>query len=363
MANPSVGTSVFPSYSNGIVPQATGYATSYIRKASDFKVNKYTQLIEAPGTTGLYYVIDRDTPARIVNDAEWALWVDGGERPVTNENNLQYAMANFTTTRRNYATMLGNQAIDMNSRGWKIKEHHVGALAQQEVTNRTNRVVSMIEAASNWNANTADANALNGGAGTWANASDDQSSANYNAILKSLQEAMRRIVLATRGRVQRKDMLLLISPGLAMAMGNSAEIHSYLRHGPYSYPRLDDDDKEFTDYWGVPPMLYGLEVVIEDCVRVTDRPTPGGGVLGTASANAVFVKSDTSAAIVSRVGGLDGLYGTPSFSTVQLFWYEYMAAVYSFADARNQRLELHLTSQFEEILVAPESGFLITNTI
>src|SRR5690242_8966839 len=110
MANPAIGSSVFPSFSNGIVPQATGYATSYMRKASEFKVNRYGQLIESDGTTGIYYVIDRDTPARVVNDAEFALWVDGGERPVQNQNNLQFAIANFTTLRRNHATMLGNQA-------------------------------------------------------------------------------------------------------------------------------------------------------------------------------------------------------------------------------------------------------------
>ena len=363
MANPAVGTSVFPSFSNGIVPQATGYAISYIRNPAKYKLNRYAQMIEAPGTVGIYYVIDRDTPVRVVADADFARWVDGSERPTQNENNLQFTIANFTTIRRNHGTMLGNQAVEMGSRGWKIREHHVGALARQEITNRTRRVITAMETVSNWGNNTADANALNQGAGTWDKASDDPASANYNAIQKSVMEAVRRIVIATRGAVEFADLMLLVSPGCAMAMGNSAEMHNYLKSGPFSYPRLKDQEKDFADRWGVPPKLYGLEVVVEDAVVVTDRPTSGGGVGTSASTNATFIKSDTSACIVSRVGGLDGPYGTPNFSTVQIYWWEYLASIFSFEDRENQRLKLHCTSQYLEILAAPESGFLLTNVL
>src|SRR6185312_14573985 len=295
-----------------------------------------------------------------VNDAESA-WEDGGERPVTNANGLVFAEANFTTLRRNYATMLGNQAIAMGSKGWKVMEHHVGSLVQQEITARTNRVCSLIDTAANWGNNTADANTLNNGAGTWDLASDDPASANYNAIKRSLMEAVRRITLATNATVGFNDLQLVISPGLAESMGNSAEIHNYLRNGPYSRPRLESKEDYVNDRWGLPATLYGLPLVVEDTVKVTDRPAAGGGTGASASSNRVFAKADKTAVILSRPGSLDGEYGAPSFSTVQVYWHEYLAAVYTFQDQKNARTELHVTSQYVEILAAPESGFCITN--
>jgi hypothetical protein len=360
MANVTVGTARWLSQTDGIIPEATGQAISYIRRPDKFKVNRYTQLIESPGTVGYYYYIDRDTPARVVADADFALWVDGSERPIQNDNGLTFAIANFTTNRRNYATMLGNQAIDMGSKGWNVKAHLEGTLLQQCMTNRTNRIIGQLETVGNWGANTADANTLNSGAGTWVTASDQPASSNYNAIKKSILAALNKITLATNATVQPDDLVLVVSPGLAQVMSSSAEIHNYVRNGPFSLSRLEDKGLYGNDRWGLPTTLYGLELVVEDTVRVTDRAAVGGGILGSASTNRVYAKGDTSAVIVSRKGGIDGNYGAPSFSTIQYYWYEYLLAVYTFADAKNQRTEFHVSEQAIEILAAPETGFFIT---
>lgn len=356
-----MATPRFVSASNGFVPRATGQAISYIRNKSTFPLKDYVQFIESPATQGLYAVIDRDTPARVVTDSEYA-WEDSSERPITNYGGLVFNWVPFTVFRRNYGTMLGHQAIDMCKDSWKLLDHTVGSQIQIAYTNRTNRVMNLLQTPGNWGNNTADANTLNGGAGTWDKASDDPTSANYNAIKKSLLEAMRQIALATNSIVTMDDLVLLLSPGLAQAMGNSAEIHAYLKHGQYSFPVIEGE-KRFREKWGLPSVLYGFDIKIEDTVRVTDRPIAGHGTGTLASNNRVFVKNDNTAVIASRKGGIDGEFGSPSFSTVQMYWYEYEAAVFTFDDVENARTKVHVTDQFQEILAAPETGYLITSTM
>ena len=98
-------------------------------------------------------------------------------------------------------------------------------------------------------------------------------------------------------------------------------------------------------------------------MRVTDRPNSSGSVLTSASTNRVFAKGDRNAVICSRPGGLDGEYGAPSFSTLQVYWYEYLLAAFQFHDPENALMKFHLSEQFLEVLAAPESGYCITSIL
>lgn len=348
---------------NGFVPRATGQVISYIRNPDEFPVNNYVQYLESDQTQGYYFVIDRDTPSRVVTDEEYA-WEDGDERPVTPYNGLSFAIQNFVTQRRNVSTVLGDQAVAMADDAWAALEHHVGSIAQTIVTLRTKRVVNLLTTASNWNGiNVADANQLNNGAGTWDKASDDPSSPYFNAIKKTLLAAKRQIVISTRGFVQRKDLMLMISPDLAQIMANTAEIHAYLKSSPFSMGVIEGKEPNIVDDWGLPPTLYGFKLIIEDTTIVNDRPTATGGVGSGASTNANFLMPTTSAVIMSRKGGIDGQYGSPSFSTVQVYWYEYLMSIFAWHEPRNARTLVDASEQYAEILAAPESGFLVTNCV
>jgi hypothetical protein len=362
MANPVIGTARLPSQSNGYFPQATGQAISYMRNPDTFKVNRYVQLVESPGVMGSYYYIDRDTPARVPYDSDFDTWLDGSHRPENNLGQLAFSIAYFTLLRRNLSTTMGHMALEGMDKEINYKAHLEATLLQREMTLRTFRIISLLETVSNWNTtNTADANTLNGGAGNWVNASDDPSSANYNAILKSILAAQNVIWLQTNGSVKPEDLRLVISPGLAQKVSASSEIRNYVRNGPFSMEMIDSKERYVGDRWGLPKYLYGMELVVEDAVRVTDRPAVGSGILATASTNRAYVKSDTSAIITSRPGALDGNYGARSFSTVQCFWHKWLAAVFAFSDSKHELTEFHVTSLYLEVLASPESGFLITS--
>lgn len=359
MTTPSVR---FLSSTNGFIPKATGQAISYIKKESKWPLKDYCQFIESPATQGVYAIIDRDSPVRVVTDSEFA-FEDGAESPTTNYNGLAFAWVPFVVWRRAYASMLGWQAIDMAKDSWKPLQHLTGSLLSVAYTNRTNRVVTLLQNPANWGQNTADVNTLNNGAGTWDQASDDPASVHYNAIKKAILESVRQITLQTNGIVGMEDLRLLLSPGLAQAMANTAEIHNYLKNNSAaSLPNLEGE-KRFREKWGLPSMIAGLPIIIEDSVIVGDRPASGVGAGTNVSSNRTFIKSDTSAVILSRQGGIDGDYGSPSFSTLQLYWYEFAAAVYAFSEMENFRERVMVVDQFQEILAAPESGFLLTNTL
>lgn len=356
------GNARYLSGTNGFIPQATGQVISYIRDPKEFAINEYAQLIESPAPVGLYYRIDRDAPARIVTDEEHA-WEDGAKRPVKNYYGLAFEGVSFICKRRDYNYQVGMQALATAEKTWNPLAYHRGMAAQMAMTNRTYRSITLMEASANWGNNFATATTLNNGAGTWDQASDDPASASYNAIRKTIMAVAIAINKATRSLVRLKDLRMLINPELATIMANSAEVHNYMKYGPFAQVQLEGKEKDFYEQWGLPKYLYGMEIVIEDTNRVSDRPVAGGGTGTNASTNSDYIKSTKSAIVLSQKGGLDGHYGAPSFSTFQIYWFDYLMSVFEFTEVKDQLVDGHVTEQFIEVLAAPESGYLIQNVV
>ncbi len=242
---------------NVAIPQATGQVIQYIRNADTFRLNKYVQLVESPGITGIYYVIDQDTPARVVEDATFA-WKDGADRPTGQWNQLNFTTQGFQTQRRCIPWTLGEQAIEMAKDFWDVMASETASSSQQAMTLRTYRLLTLAQNPAVWGNNTADAGTLNGlgATGTWDKASDDPAdTGSYNAIKKSLLAALTYIVLQTNASVRVDDLRLIVSPELAELMACSAEISNYVKFGPYSKGNLEGSDEKFIERWGLPAPL------------------------------------------------------------------------------------------------------------
>lgn len=349
---------------NGYLPKATGQVISYIRDPKKFKVNKYVQNIQSPLPTGLYYQLDKDAPVRVVTDAEFA-WEDGDPRPTGHSNLSNFQLTEFRTFRRDYPFTLGQQAIEATKKAGAFDPlaYESAQVASQAMTNRTNRIVALLETAAGWGNNTATATALNGGAGKWNQASGDITDPSYLAIKKTILEACRRINLATNAVVQLSDLRLILSPGLAIAMAETSEIHDYIAKSRFAQPNLENLLGNPNELWGLPPNLYGVEVIVEDAPIVKIRPTSAGTDAALAAGQRQYCKADTSAVLCTRIGGIDGPFGVKSFTTLQCYFYKYELAVATFADSKNELTEGHVVEQFKEILAAPTSGFLITGTV
>jgi hypothetical protein len=352
---------------NGYLPQATNQVIEYIRKPSEFALNRYAQYVEAPAPVFTWPYVDPDQPVRIVSDAEWA-WEDGHNRPSGNANLLSYKWIPGRAFRRSYPWRLGDQAIEFTKKFSNLdpKVEQAGQVASQAMTNRTNRVVNLLENSANWSGNVNTATGLNGGAGKWSGASDDPTNAAYLAIKKSLLGAALIITLGTNARVRIKDMKLILSPQAAATMSETGEIYNYIKYGVSGgLAPQEGTDRDMSELWGLPPKLYGFEIDIEDSPIVTTYPsqpyTPASIVTGTGGRN--WVKVNTTAFLVSRIGGIDGAYGAPSFSTVQVYFVGAQMALFEFHDTKNQNTEGYVDEQFLEVLAAPASGYLIQSII
>lgn len=348
---------------SGEIAQATGQVISYIRDEKRYRLAKYVQYIQSPSNIGVYARVHRDDTARVVTDNDF-IFADGADAPQGDWNQLRFEWVEFSTKRRAYPFRIGYMAVEAAKNSWKVKEQHIGLVTMQCYTNRTNRVISMLETSTNWTVNSLDhakdVNDLNGGKGRWDLASGDAGSPHYNAILDSLLAAATRINLDTNGVVEPGDLVLLVSPNLARKMASSSEVHDYKKYGPYSKAELESKNNPNL-LWGLPPSLYGFDVVVEDTPYVNSRPKADGSY--ATGSNRQYAKADTSAVLLSRKGGINGNYGAPSFSTVQLYWHKWEAAVEMFDDPVNLRLNCRILDNFAEVLAAPEAGMLLTNCI
>lgn len=349
----------YPSATDGFNPQASGFVIGYIRRPSQFPLNRYVQLVEAKAPTFFYYKLDRDQMVRqhAINEA---VWKDGADRPRRRDNLIPFNETQAFTVRYDWNTVLGLQTISAADSSLKLKQTHLMMLSAQAMLARTYNVVTLLDTAANWpSTNIADANTLNNGAGYWHTASDDPTDANYNAIRKSIMKAVTVIFAQTNGTVSWRDLKLIVNPDTARLMANSPELHNYIRQTESAVEKIEDDEEDYNERFGLPRRLYGLEVVIENTMYVNDLPTASAT---TASTNRTFIKSPYNAIIASRPGKLDAPAG-PSFSTAQLYWYEYQMAVEEFTDARDKRVDLHVTDQHVAVGPAFESGYNITNVM
>lgn len=353
-----MATPRFLSPTNGFIPEATGQAIAYVRDPSRFKLNQYAQLINAPKPLVVYATLDPDQPARVPT-SDMFRWAPGNYRPRGTNNMGNFVWNEVLCERFDYGYTVDYQSIDAAS-GWNPRAFFNAIILQQAMTNVTQRFINMMETAGNWQGNTSDATVLNNGAGTWDQASDDPSSPNYLAIQKSVLTAAKNIQLATNGMLTINDMILIVSPGLAETMANTAEIHSYLAKQERALRVLQGDEPSMVAQWGLPQPFCGMKIVVEDAVIVRELPNALGT---TATTNRTWVKSDDSAIIVSRIGGVSGNYGSPSASTIQRYFYKYEMAVEAFDEPKHKLFETHVVDQFKEVLAAPRSGWLITNCL
>ena len=205
---------------NTYVPsfEASGaMVTEFSRNPSKFKINRYVAQRKVEAMTGYYNVIDPDESARVVNEQDF-IWSDGNDRPVGNQNTSQHQFNLYSCKRYNDTATLGFLSVQQAS--WDILAQHSRSLAAKAMSLRTMLALDTLTNAS-WGSNTGSATSLGGG--FWSAGS---STAPY--IMKTLFAAAQTIQQATNSAVALTDMILLIGPGLAAAMAESAEVHDYV---------------------------------------------------------------------------------------------------------------------------------------
>lgn len=341
---------------NGYLPVETGQVVAFVRDPAEFKINRYCQMVKSDdGPVGVFAKLGRDESVRVVTDEEFS-WEDGGDMPSGDAYKSRFDTVEFRCKRRAYPWTVGS-VTDATAKLWKPKLTQMKEAISVAMTNRTWQIIQAMESTTNFSGFTATANALNGGRGKWPAASDDPQSPAYMAIAQTFLRAAQSINLYTNSVVKIKDIICVISPGLATDMGLSGEIKNFVRESRFARQQQEDPYGNVNQMWGLPPSYQGIEIVVEDASRVSERAKVSGT---EATTNRAYLKSDTSAVFVSRPGGLDGDLSSKSFSTVQCFYYQDLLRVKQEYDSWNEKIKGAVTEYFVPKIAAAPAGYLVT---
>ncbi|MGH2621023.1 MAG: hypothetical protein ACRDHG_10705 [Anaerolineales bacterium] len=344
----------FAAQGNTFIPNwdASGrLMVAYSRNPARFPIAQYAQMVESPRTVGFWLKITAQEAARVVTVQDYE-WPDGQNRPM--RTGLEsFNFNEFRTHRFDYGFTIGNKASEQAD--WPIVEAHSQIHAAKCMTARTIRAMTVLLTTTNW-ATAADpdmggphfdtATALGGGFWSVGTSLDPN-------IKQTLDNVAVQINRDTLGVINGdpQNLMLVVNPTGARTMAESPEIHDYIKGSYWAQQELLQGLHPNNKY-GLPSSIYGYNILVENTIKVTSRK------------GATLVKghalTDTNAIVLSRPGGIEGAYGTPSFSTMTIFWYRDEMSLERFDDPKNRLTEAHVVEDTAEILTAPATGFLIT---
>jgi hypothetical protein len=337
------------------IPSTNDLATGalqveFTRSVNTFPLTRYAQIVPVSKMTGFYLRQDATDNVRVTDQNEF-IWPLGNDRPTGKQNAFDFFQ--YTTQRFAFPFYIPQETTQQAA--WDVVAQHARSRAQLAMTRRAMSAATALSTAGNWGTNYTTAAGSNGPAGSgWtATGSWDGSTVANKYIQKSIQQAMQIVGRTTGGAVSPSNLILVISPNVATKVAQSPEVQEFTKYNPSSPSFLQGSDTY--SRWGIPPTLFGLaDVVVDDSVKVTSKK-------GASSTTYDYVLGN-GAYFVSRPGGLVGVEGANSFSTVQIFAYEDMT-VEQFNDPMNRRIEGRVIDNSTTEIVAPVSGFAVLNAL
>lgn len=345
-----MSTFTFPGPTSTYVPNleaSNNLTVQFTRNPSEFAIARYAQYVPVPQMAGKYVTID-SAAARRISDGNMFAWPDGEQAPVG--KGYGFTFNDFSCNRYSYPFMLGWLAEQQAS--WQIDNSHTAISLNLLMTWRTTALRNRVCTLSNWpSTNYSD---ITSTVGNW-----NGSTVANSYIRKSFDKARTQIIKGTNGVVQSKDLLVVMDPNTAKIIAESPEYIGTLQQSPFALG-LASNDMQF-DQYGLPPKLFGFNVVVED----TPLSTNIEGI--TESTNFLYssvTDPGTSSSLgnvvmfCSRPGGIMGASPmNPTFSTNSLFFYEELT-VELLQDTINRRTLGRCVSNFDTRITAPASGYI-----
>lgn len=323
----------------------------FSRNPKSFKVNEYVQIVPVTKDVGYYTSMTIEEAGRILNtslnDHKWA---DGEDAPSDKGQTESFEFKAYQTARYFFGFRLGQKASSQAS--WDILAQHARIKAQQAMTARTQVAVTLLSTGGNWpTGHTSAVSSITGVTGKW-----DVSTTARKDIKRSIDHALDTVLKSTLAGVELDDFRLVMSPGCARKIAVSQEIVDHIKGSPDALAELKGNLGPNAAF-GLPSKLYGINLVIENAVKVTSRK----GATKAAS----YVLGDTTPFIVARPGGLvapTDSNSAPRFSTACMFAYEEMTVESKF-DADNRVNKGRIVDDYAMAMTAGISGFLFTAAV
>lgn len=336
----------------------------YSRNPDKFLVAKYAKYMPVSKMVGLYRIWQSQQGARIItsNDSEH-VWADGASRPDGQKNTEATNIQPYNCMRRNYPVTIGDLTIKQAD--FAILAAHSGESAMAAMTSRTLRTYNALSSYTGWGTNTG---AVNGSilpvGQNWTNGVSDlvttgsptPSYVTGPNVKVSFQFAQIAIAKATFATVKPKDLMNVMNPNLATKVSQSAEIQNFIKQSPSALAQLRGDSPNQNGMWGLPTVLYATDILVEDTVVVKSRQNATVLQQG-------FVYADNTSFMLARPGDLEGIEGSPDFSTIQIFFFEDEMTVEQFHDVPNKRQTTDVIVNDAPTVLSPLSGFYFTGCV
>lgn len=344
-AAPSVGSVFVKDF------ESSGRLTvDFSRNVRDFAVNQYCQIQPVTKVAGYYRKVTIEEAGRILNtNLANFKWADGAAAPeewgdVDNHTWLAYGCQRYK-----FGVPLGDLTIDQAA--WDIRQEYATKKAQQAMTARTQLAVTALTTTANYDAtHYADvASGITGNTGKWS-----ASTTARQDIKRSLNYAANIILQDTLAGVDVNDLMVVMSPTCARLISESQEIVDHIKGSPEALAQIRGELPGRNAIFGLPDKLYGFPIIVEKTVKVTSRK----GATRAAS----YVMPDATPVMVSRPGGLMGVFGAPSFSTAVFFMFEEMTTE-TLHEPVNRRTLLRVVENYDVQVVASVSGFVFTTAV
>ncbi len=324
----------------------------FSRNPKSFPLNRYVEITPVTKGVGLYTEMTVEEAGRMLNsDAKDDVWADGEDAPSGRGNTESFAFKPYQTTRYTKEFRIGDKAVDQAS--FDILRKHLDIRAQHAMTRRTQIAITALTASGNYASShyNTDVTGISGVTGKW-----DQSTTARKDIKRCIDYALDIIRLDTLGAVKLEDFRLILSPAAARQISVCQEIVDMVKQSPDALAEVKGELGPRTGY-GLPSVLYGLEVVIEDTVKVTSRK----GATKAAS----YVLGGDYAIIAARPGSLESPKDSntaPRFSTLSMFMLEDMS-VEEKHDVDNRVHKGRITDDFAAVMTAAVAGFVFTDIL
>lgn len=321
----------------------------FSRSPSDFAVNSYAQIVPVKKVAGYYLEMTVEEAGRMLSsDGAEFYWPDNAEAPEDTDGTESFEWKQFKTARRKYGFRLGDLTVDEAS--WEIVAQHSAIKAQQAMTVRSALAIAELTNTSNYAAShTSAVSSISGNTGNWA-----ASTTARQDIKRSLNHGAEIILKDTLAAIDLDDLILVMSPNTARNVSESQEIVDHVKGSPEALAQVRGELPGRNAIFGLPDKLYGFPVVIEKTVKVTSAK---GATKATS-----FIQDAAKPFLAARPGGLEGLYGAPSFATCSIFIQEEMT-VETKHDTDNRLTRGRVVENFDVVMTAPVSGFLYTGAV
>lgn len=325
----------------------------FTRSVNKFPLTRYSQIVPVQAMAGYYLAMDEEETARVVQTQD-QLWPLGEDRPTG--INSDFDFKSFACAR--YQSSFHIPQETARQAQWDIVASHARIAAAKMMTHRGVRLATTITTIGSYAADYSGGSySASSGVGYYNNATKLMNSDladSGDQVQKLFRTAAEKIVQATNAAVSPSDICAVMNPTTARIIASTEGVRDYVKNYPAAFNFLQGD-AQFATY-GLPSQLFGVQVVVDDTVRVTNRK-------GSTKATSFFYGDASAPAIafVSRPGGLVGNEG-PSFSSLTIFAYEDMT-VETLDDPWNRRVKGSVTDNSATVMTSPLSSLYVADVI